>query len=68
MRNRIALVLFAVAVACGGEMNSSAEKTVNNRITTDEHGNIHMNVCDEAVGPGFAGFALHPEHPGALAP
>ena len=68
MRTRIASVLIAAAVGCGGEMNSSAEKSMNSRITTDEQGNIHMNVCDEAVGPGFARCHSHVRVDGNLKP
>jgi subtilase family serine protease len=67
MRTRIALVLIAVAVGCGGEMNTS-DKALNSRITTDEQGNIHMNVCDEAIGPGFARCHSHVRVDGNLKP
>ncbi|HEY2028780.1 MAG TPA: hypothetical protein VGH20_06190 [Myxococcales bacterium] len=58
MRNRVALVLIAFAVACGGELNST-DKSLNHIITTDEQGNVHMSSCAAAAGLGIARCHSH---------
>ena len=64
MRTRLAVVLIAVVVSCGGELSSSKDELQVNRITADSEGHFHMNVCAE-VAEGFAHCHAHVRVDGA---
>ena len=68
MRTRVSLVFIALAVACGGEMTTQEKALTDHRISTDEHGNIHMTVCSDAIAAGEVACHSHVRVDGNLQP